>query len=62
MRFIFKIVKKLSLSFGLLYGYNLLMQSFDLPIPINLITLSVVFFLGVPGFLGLIFFFMINFM
>lgn len=62
MRFIFKIVKKLSLSFGLLYGYNLLMQSFNLPIPINLITLSVVFFLGVPGFLGLIFFFMINFM
>ena len=62
MRFIFKIVKKLSLSFGLLYGYNLLMQSFNLPIPINLITLSVVFFLGVPGFLGLMFFFMINFM
>ena len=47
MKFLFKIIKKLSLSFGILYGYNLLMQSFNLPIPINIITLAIVFFLGI---------------
>lgn len=62
MRYLFKIVKKLSLSIGILYGYNMLMQTFNLPIPINIITIGITFFLGVPGFLGLIFFFMINFM
>lgn len=62
MKLLFKIIKKLSLSFGILYGYNILMQSFNLPIPINLITVGITFFLGIPGFLGLILFFMINFM
>ena len=55
MKILIKIIKKLSLSFGILYGYNL-------PIPINLITIGITFFLGIPGFLGLIFFFMINYM
>ena len=62
MRLLFKIVKKLSLCIGILFGYNLLMQSFELPIPINLITICITFIFGIPGFLGLIFFFMINFM
>ena len=62
MKYLFKIIRKISLSFGILYGYNLLMQSFNLPIPINLITVGITFFLGIPGFIGLIIFFMINFM
>ena len=62
MKLLTKIIKKLSLSFGILYGYNIIMQSFDLPIPINMITIGIIFFLGIPGFLGLIFFFMINYM
>lgn len=62
MKLLTKIIKKLSLSFGILYGYNIIMQSFNLPIPINIITIGITFFLGIPGFLGLIFFFMINYM
>lgn len=62
MKLLTKVIKKLSLSFGILYGYNIIMQSFNLPIPINIITIGITFFLGIPGFLGLIFFFMINYM
>ena len=62
MNFIFKIVRKISLSFGILYGYNILLNSFNIPIPINIITVSITTILGIPGFLGLIIFYMINFM
>lgn len=62
MDFIFKIVRKISLSFGILYGYNILLNSFNIPIPINIITVSITTILGIPGFLGLIIFYMINFM
>ena len=62
MDFIFKIVRKISLSFGILYGYNILLNSFNIPIPINIITVGITTILGIPGFLGLIIFYMINFM
>lgn len=62
MNYIIKIIRKLSLSLGILYGYNILMQPFNLPIPINLITIGISFILGIPGFIGLIVFYMINFM
>ena len=61
MKYLFQLLKKVVVSFGLLYAYNILMQSFNLPIPINLITVIVTTILGIPGFIGLIVFFLINF-
>lgn len=62
MDILIKIVKRVSLSLGLLYGYNLLMSSFNIPLPINIVTIITTTILGIPGFIGLIVFYMINFM
>ena len=61
MKYLFKLFKKIVLSFGILYAYNLLMTNFNLPIPINIYTLSITTILGIPGFIGLIIFYLINF-
>ncbi|MCM1053062.1 MAG: pro-sigmaK processing inhibitor BofA family protein [Ruminococcus sp.] len=49
-----KIIKKLCLAFVMLYGLNLILNGINFFIPINLITLSLVTFLGTPGILGLV--------
>ena len=61
MRYLYKLFKRVVISFGILYAYNILMQSFNLPIPINIFTISISTILGVPGFIGLIIFYLINF-
>jgi len=62
MELLFKIIKRISLSLGILYGYNILLHSFNIPIPINFITIGITTILEIPGFIGLIVFYMINFM
>lgn len=62
MNILIKVIKRISLSLGLLYAYNLLMGSFNIPLPINIITISITTILGIQGFVGLIVFYMINFM
>jgi SigmaK-factor processing regulatory protein BofA. len=52
---IFKIFRKIVISSFLLYGYNILAQPLNLLIPINIITVSVVSFLGVPALLSFVF-------
>lgn len=61
MKYLFKLFKKIVLSFGILYAYNLLMTNFNLPIPINIWTIGITTILGIPGFIGLIIFYLINF-
>ena len=46
--------KKLIFSSFLLYGYNFLVQPLNLMIPINIITVLLVTFLGVPALISLI--------
>ena len=58
---IFKIFKKLILSILVLYGYNLVMQSFNLNIPINIYTIIIITFFDGMGFLGLVSFYLLNF-
>ena len=41
MKYLFKLFKKIVLSFGILYAYNLLMTNFNLPIPINIWTIGI---------------------
>lgn len=49
-----KFIKRLILSFVLLYTYNLLAIYVNLVIPINIITLAMVTLLGIPGFVILV--------
>ena len=61
MNLITKIFKKVVFSFGVLYAYNILMQQYNIPIPINIITVVILTFFDFPGFIGLILFYLINF-
>ena len=61
MKYLIKLFKRLIVGFGILYAYNILMCHFNLPIPINLWTIGITTILGIPGFIGLILFYLINF-
>lgn len=54
MKKILFLVKRFILSSFILYGYNLIAASFNLVVPINLITIALVGGLGVPGLFALI--------
>ena len=56
MKKILEIMKKIVLSFVVLYGYNLIAVNFNLVLPINVFTISIVTVLGLPSLLALIFF------
>ena len=60
-KFLIKILKKVVISIMFLYGYNLIMQSFNLNIPINIITVSILSLFDTTGFLGLVGFYLLNF-
>ncbi len=51
---IFVLLRKIILGAFILYGYNLLAVSFNMVIPINLITVSLVGFLGLPALFSLV--------
>ena len=50
------VIRNLLFSGFVLYGYNLIAVDFNMMIPINLTTLIGIFFLGVPGLIGLVLF------
>ena len=55
------ILKKIVFAFGIIYGVNLMLKNVGIFIPINLITLGITSFLGVPGLLSIFaIFFIIN--
>ena len=56
MNKVLDVVKKIVFSAFLLYGYNLIAVNFNLVIPINIITILLVSFLGAPGMFALILF------
>jgi len=45
----FKLVKKVVVAFLIIYTYNVLSTPLNLTIPINLITVTFVTFLGIPA-------------
>lgn len=51
---IFSLLKKVVISAFALYGYNLIAAPTGLIIPINLITVSILTFLGLPSLVFLI--------
>ena len=51
---IFKIVRRITVSFFLLYAYNMFSQSINLIIPINIVTVLSISILGIPALLSFI--------
>lgn len=54
MKKILDLVKKVVLSFVILYGFNTIGINFNLIIPINIITISLITLLGFPALLSLV--------
>ncbi len=52
---IFKLVRKIMVSALLLYGYNTIAGPINVIIPINLLNMCLLTFLGVPALFALIF-------
>ena len=50
------LAKRIIFSTFLIYGYNMIAVNFQLVVPINAITISLVTFLGAPGLLALVLF------
>ena len=48
------IIKRIVLSYFVLYGYNLIAINFNMVIPINIITVALIAVLGVPSLLALL--------
>jgi hypothetical protein len=61
MRIIKKIVKVFITGTFLLYGYNLIATPLGLVIPINLVTILLVGFIGFPILVGLVIFLVLSF-
>ena len=51
---IFSLFKKFILSFIILYGFNTVGNNFNIIIPINMITISIITVLGLPALFSLV--------
>ncbi len=49
-----KIIKNIVLAFCFIYAFDLIFAGLDIFIPINLITIAIVTFLGIPGLIAMI--------
>lgn len=53
MKKIYALLKRIIISAFLLYSFNLVMSPLNILIPINLITVSILVVLGIPGLISL---------
>ena len=56
---IFVLFKRIIFSFVILYGFNTIGNNFNIIIPINIITLSVITVLGLPALFSLVLLFVL---
>ena len=54
MKKIIQFIKRLILSFFVLYGFNMIVENFNIIIPINFVTVSFMSFLGFPALFSLV--------
>lgn len=54
MKNIIYLLKKVTLSFAILYTYNIIAVNFNILIPINLVTILLITLLGTPSLIALI--------
>ena len=60
-KILFKVLKKFVLGMFLLFGYNAFLTSLNVIIPINIVTILISSLFDVPGVIGMVLFFLINF-
>lgn len=53
-KIVFLVVKRIVLAICLVYAFNMVTEGLNIFIPINLVTISVVSFLGMSGMLALL--------
>lgn len=53
---LYRLLKRIIISSFVLYGYNFISSNFNLILPINVISVSVVSILGSSGLFGLVLF------
>lgn len=53
-KFVVKIMKKIIIAFCFIYAFNLIATGLNVIIPLNIITISIVTVLGIPGLIALI--------
>ena len=58
---ILKILKKIIIGLVLLFGYNTFLSSLNVMIPINVFTIIFASLFDVPGIIGLVMLYLINF-
>jgi inhibitor of the pro-sigma K processing machinery len=61
MKRVYAVIKKIIFGAFVLFGYNMIATNFNLVIPINLITIPLVGFLGIPALFSLVLLFVILF-
>jgi len=47
------LLKKIVFAFGIIYGVNVVLKNVGIYIPMNILTIGLTSFLGVPGLLSL---------
>ncbi len=53
LKMVRKCLKKIVFAFGIIYGVNVILKSTGIYIPINIPTMTIASFLGIPGILSL---------
>ncbi len=54
MKIIYKMIKKIVFAFTIIYSFNIIMESLNMFIPLNILTISIVTLLGFPGLFTLV--------
>lgn len=47
------LLRRIVFAFGIIYGINVMLKNVGIYLPINIITIAITSFLGVPGLLSL---------
>lgn len=61
VKIMFYLIRKIVISLILLFGFNVFLSSFNILIPINILSVLLITFLDTPGILGLVVLYIIAF-
>jgi len=56
MKYVISILKRIIFGFFVLYSFNIISSNFNLVIPINVVTVTIVSLLGFPALFALVLF------
>ena len=56
MKYVISILKRIIFGFFVLYSFNIISSNFNLVIPINVVTITIVSLLGFPALFALVLF------